>query len=136
MKTKDFIKMLQDADPSGEAHIRIPEISGAVWFPQRIEGFYNGPYFYVEKLDPDGEDSFNNLKIIASTNGNKVDINLYDYETLVWDQKGNIDEIKKRIGFNFSDRIYPESLEKGIWYMINKYIEEYKSFRNKNNNDE
>jgi len=38
MKTKDFIKLLQEADPSGESYVRLP-CGGAIWSAQLKEGY-------------------------------------------------------------------------------------------------
>jgi hypothetical protein len=62
MKIKDFIKMLQEADPTGEAHIRLA--GGVPVGAQLKPGYYDG---YFEYLDDD-----NNL--VLSTKYNKVDI--------------------------------------------------------------
>jgi hypothetical protein len=70
MKTKEFIKMLQEADPSGEAHIRME--GGIPRFAELKPGYWDGPYSY---LDEDGN-------WVYSTEGNKVDIHCldrYDY---------------------------------------------------------
>lgn len=70
MKTKDFIKMLQEADPSGEAHIRME--GGIPRFAELKPGYWDGPYSY---LDEEGN-------WVYSTEGDKVDIHCldrYDY---------------------------------------------------------
>ena len=129
MKTKDFIKMLQEVDPSGEGYIRIPENTGAPWIAEKKDGSWDGPYAYFELLDPENGNQWNNLKLVISTTGYKIDIKPYDIQTLVWDQKGNIDEIKKRICFDFKNICYPEEYEKRIWHEINQYIDEYNDYQ-------
>jgi hypothetical protein len=52
MKTKDFIKLLQKEDPSGESHIRIN--GNPVWFIESKSGYWDGPYNF----------GFNQLKVI------------------------------------------------------------------------
>jgi len=59
MKTSEFIKMLQEADPSGEAHIRME--GGIPRFAELKEGYWDGPYSY---LDEEGN-------WVYSTEGNK-----------------------------------------------------------------
>jgi hypothetical protein len=66
MKTSEFIKMLQEADPSGEAHIRME--GGIPRFAELKEGYWDGPYSY---LDDEGN-------WVYSTEGNKVDIHCID----------------------------------------------------------
>jgi hypothetical protein len=66
MKTKEFIKMLQEADPSGEAHIRME--GGIPRFAELKPGYWDGPYSY---LDEDGN-------WVYSSEGDKVDIHCFD----------------------------------------------------------
>jgi hypothetical protein len=73
MKTSEFIKMLQEADPSGEAHIRM---EGGVPFAAELKpGYWDGPYSYI---DEDGNWNY-------STQGNKVDIHCKDVYDMVYD---------------------------------------------------
>lgn len=77
MKTKDFIKMLQEADPEGEGFIRME--GGIPAFAEPKEGYWDGPYSYI---DEDGN-------YVYSTEGYKIDI----YCTDIWDFVGrNVDE--------------------------------------------
>lgn len=69
MTTKEFIKMLQDADPSGESHIRMS--GGIPYAAIEKEGYWDGPYTYIDK---DGN-------YVYTTKGTKVDI----YCTDIWD---------------------------------------------------
>jgi hypothetical protein len=74
MKTSEFIKMLQEADPSGEAHIRM---EGGVPFAAELKpGYWDGPYSYI---DDDGSWNY-------STEANKVDIHCTDIDDFVYDQ--------------------------------------------------
>lgn len=62
MKTKDFIKMLQQEDPSGEGYIRL---DGDIPFcAVAKEGYWDGAYQYI---DEDGN-------WVVSTRNYKVDI--------------------------------------------------------------
>jgi hypothetical protein len=66
MKTKDFIKLLQEEDPTGEAHIRM---NGGV--PVSViakEGYWDGPYQYIDE-----EGNF-----VTSIKNDKVDIYCID----------------------------------------------------------
>jgi len=62
MKTKDFIKILQEADPKGEGHIRMN--GGFPIFAEPKEGYWDGPFTY---LDEEGN-------FVTSINGYKIDI--------------------------------------------------------------
>lgn len=76
MKTKEFIKMLQDADPSGEAHIRME--GGIPRFAELKPGYWDGPYSYI---DEDGNWNY-------STQGDKVDIHCTEVDDFVDDMVG------------------------------------------------
>ena len=85
MKTKDFIKMLQEADPEGEGYIRLP---------------WGGPYAYLEKINPDdSEDS--NKRWVTSTQGYKVDIHVLELDSIVWEENGDMDKIRERIRVDY-----------------------------------
>jgi len=62
MTTKEFIKMLQDADPTGESHVRM--YGGVPIGAARIPGYYDGNYAYI--------DEDNNY--VSTMKGDKVDI--------------------------------------------------------------
>ena len=47
MTTSQFIKMLQEADPSGEAHIRMD--GGIPLFAELKPGYWDGPYEYIDE---------------------------------------------------------------------------------------
>ena len=49
MTTSQFIKMLQEADPSGEAHIRME--GGIPLFAELKPGYWDGPYEYIDEDD-------------------------------------------------------------------------------------
>ena len=102
MKTKDFIKMLQDADPTGECHIRLGD--GIPWFAERKEGYWDGPYQY---MDEDGN-------LVISTKGDKVDIHAVDYEEFIWNNDGDYSKIKFDLSYVENDK------------HINDYIERFK----------
>lgn len=95
MKTKELIKLLQQEDPTGEAHVRI---DGAMpWFVEAKPGYYDGSYTY---LDDDG-------CLIVSTTGTKVDIRLYELDVHVERIVGNstdmlFEEVEKRIKFDLA----------------------------------
>ena len=88
MKTKEFIKMLQEADPSGESHIRMS--GGIPVFAELKAGYWDGPYSYI---DEEGN-------YVYSTKGNKVDIYCRDIESFI------------EINFNLHDNNKWEDIEK------------------------
>lgn len=118
MKTKDFIKMLQEADPTGECYVRLPG-GGAPWFAEEKEGYWDGPYQYLEKVNPDQRAHAGNMRIVTSTKGSKVDIHAMDLDTIIWDENGNLDRIKNRIRY---DMEYARNDERIAEYW--KYIED------------
>jgi len=71
MKTKEFIKLLKEADPSGEAHIRMD--GGIPQYAELKEGYWDGPYTYI---DNDGN-------YTLSINGMKVDIYCIDIDEFI-----------------------------------------------------
>jgi len=101
MTTKELIEELQKADPSGNAHVRLPD-GGAVWYASLIPGYWDGSYQYLEKIDPNGNYNYSNVKLITSTKGDKVDIHTFDLDNLIWDLNGDMEEIKKRIEFKLT----------------------------------
>lgn len=101
MKTKDFIKMLQDADPSGEAHIRWGE--GVPTHAVLKEGYWDGPFSYINE---DGQyvDSIEGMKVdIYSTYPNDIISEEIDYN---WNSyldpiDGLWDKVKERFKFEY-----------------------------------
>jgi len=102
MKTKDFIKMLQEADPSGEAYVRLPG-GGAPYFAEHKEGYWDGPYQYLEPLDPNKPRSYDNTRLVTSSLGSKVDIHIIDSTSIVWEEEGKMENIKPRFRFEFDN---------------------------------
>ena len=95
MKTKDFIKMLQKEDPTGEGYIRLPD-GGAPWFAESKPGYWDGSYQYLEKMNKD--DVFNaNKRLVISTKGYKVDIHTLKIDSIVWEENGDMKKIRNRI---------------------------------------
>jgi len=71
MTTSEFIKMLQKADPSGNAHIRM---DGGIPFSAELkEGYWDGPYSYI---DEKGD-------YVYSSEGLKVDIHCKNLESYI-----------------------------------------------------
>jgi hypothetical protein len=95
MKTKEFIKMLQEADPSGEAHIRMS--GGVPFYAELKEGYWDGPYSYI---DEEGN-------YIYTTQGMKVDLYQKDIQDFASDffnlhnpKRNNWESLKNKFKFN------------------------------------
>jgi hypothetical protein len=95
MTTKELIKMLQDADPTGEAHVRMS--GGIPYLAEAKPGYWDGPYSY---LDEDGN-------WVESSKGTKIDIWTMD----IWDfverqldinEDAEFESIKEKIKFDLS----------------------------------
>jgi hypothetical protein len=105
MTTSEFIKMLQEADPSGQAHIRME--GGIPRFAELKPGYWDGPYSY---LDEKGN-------WVYSTEGAKVDIHceeIYDYvsEMLGTYRTPSWEEIEKRFIFKLGYSIETQRKER------------------------
>lgn len=105
MKTSEFIKMLQEADPSGEAHVRMS--GGVPKFAELKAGYWDGPYSYI---DEDGNWTY-------STEGNKVDIHCIDIDDFVDRQIGSYripewEEVASKFKFNLGYSIESQRKER------------------------
>lgn len=119
MKTKDFIKMLQEADPSGEAHLRME--GGIPVFAEHKPGYWDGPYSYIDK---DGN-------YVYSTQGSKVDVYCRDLEGFVehnFDihEENNWENIKSMIKFELTYSIPEQRKERedGVIDSAKRYWDE------------
>lgn len=129
MKTKDFIAMLQKEDPSGEGYIRMD--GGVPYMCEAKEGYYDGPYSY---LDEDGN-------YCTSITGYKIDIYSKDRNDFIldaiWDDQFDIngeieqqwEELKKTFKFNLS--LYGKDVQERklneYWEDIRKKWEQYRT---------
>lgn len=80
MKTKDFIKMLQEADPEGEAMVMFSE-GGLPWFAEWKPGYYDGDTSWLIKNEngyPIG------IETSRSYKGGKLVIHEVDLQELAW----------------------------------------------------
>ena len=119
MKTKDFIKMLQEADPEGEGYVRLPW-GGAPWFAEAKEGYWDGPYEYLEDINPD-KPSLHKKRWVTSTLGYKVDIHALEYDSIVWEEKGDMNKIRERIRIDYN--WVTDEKENAFWDDIEKEAE-------------
>ncbi|MDO8640453.1 MAG: hypothetical protein Q7R33_02825 [Nitrosarchaeum sp.] len=81
MKTRDFIKILQEADPSGDLHVRIRS-SGEPTGAGAVAGYWDGCFHYTEKD-----------KLIITDKIPKLDIFCQEIDDFIWDEEGCIDNI-------------------------------------------
>jgi len=86
MKTKDFIKMLQEEDPSGEGYLRFN--GDAPLYVEAKEGYWDGPYKYYDKEKE---------LLVYTTAGYKVDVGCIDEFDIVWEYGGNLEKVKDHI---------------------------------------
>jgi hypothetical protein len=116
MKTKDFIKMLQEADPSGESYVRLP-YGGAVVSAEPKEGYWDGAYSYYD---------YETNKMHTTTLGSKVDIHVINYYDIIEQENGNFDKVKERIVLdhsNFSFKEQQDEKDNSIWNSIREDCE-------------
>lgn len=85
MKTKDLIKELQEADPSGELHVM--DLRGAIHFVDCQPGYHNGPCHYVEKS------IHYPSKYYIVDKKDKVVIHGVDLDDFIWGHDGKTDKI-------------------------------------------
>ena len=71
MTTAELIKLLQEEDPGGNAHVRVS--GGVITGAQLKEGYWDGAYSYIQ----DG-------KYITSRDGMKVDLWTESFEDFIW----------------------------------------------------
>lgn len=113
MTTKEFIKILQEVDPDGDAHIRIN--GGFPIHAERLPGYYDGAYGYI-----DDEGYF-----VTSRTGYKVDVIIngsYDFieDHFNLHDPNNLENIKSKFKF---DGVTEDS-KKQIIKKIEKYWKE------------
>ena len=83
MKTKDFIKMLQEADPDGDCHVRLRG-SGVPYHCNCNQGYYDGDYDYI---DDDGN-------FVISREDWKLDVYTKDLGDFLWEEGKTPDNVK------------------------------------------
>jgi hypothetical protein len=121
MKTKDFIKMLQEEDPSGEGYLRIGSGSPITFVTQK-EGYWDGPYSYLEKGE-DGKPIW-----VQTTKGYKVDVYTMDLFDFAERFQGDWEEMKKHIRVEYTYLDGGKS-ERGFMNVAEKECKEYKEMK-------
>lgn len=124
MKTKDFIKMLQKEDPTGEGYLRFPD-GGIPSHVEVKEGYWDGAYNYV---DEEGN-------WVKSIEGYKVDVccldifgfveNLYDH----YDPNCTLDFIKSKFKFKLDGYVIEENREQRKQIVYKQVEEAYERLR-------
>ena len=113
MTSKELIKLLQEEDPEGNCHVRTG--GGAITFVERKEGYWDGPYSYVEG---EGVDS----TYVISTQSDKLDIHTIEASDWIWGHHGDYSKIRLDLTYS-DDRRQKEYLES-----FKKSSDEYKHF--------
>jgi hypothetical protein len=93
MTTKEFIKMLQEADPEGNGHIRME--GGVPIHAIGKEGYWDGPYSYINK----------NGEYVYSTRGYKIDIyceDVYDFASNQYSRDKKWEDVEKLFKFELT----------------------------------
>jgi hypothetical protein len=93
MKTSEFIEILRKADPSGKSNIRIQ--GGIPIFAELKQGYWDGPYSYIDK---DGNYTY-------SSEGYKVDIHcidIWDFVERNMDRETKWEEIEDKFKFKLT----------------------------------
>lgn len=111
MTTSEFIKILQDADPDGTAHVRLPG-GGVPFAAEHKAGYWDGPYAYMD----------GNTYCITSL-GSKVDVQVETPTDIVWDENGDMGRLRNRFRHNYSNHLNPDyrtDREKTFWDSIEK----------------
>jgi len=123
MKTSEFIKLLQEADPSGEAHLRMG--AGIPSYVQLKEGYWDGPYSYLNE----------NGDYVNSMKGMKVDVYFTETEDIIerelednWNPyldpiDGLWERVKEKFKFEYTYSIKAQAEEREINFL--KEPEEY-----------
>ena len=118
MKTKDFIRILKEADPSGEAHIRMK--GGIPEFAILKAGYYDGPYNYIDHQG----------NWVHTASGMKVDIYCTDILDFVWKKvnihvDNNWDEIRSKFKFDLDQYCSQEQRDERSNEILSEVKEAY-----------
>ena len=126
MKTKELIRQLQEADPSGELNCCVGTTSD-IYCVERLPAYYDGTQEILVR-DPKIKDCYNVVSGIFTGDGIKVCIQPYSIEDALWDADGNfpIEYIKCS---------YPRKKVKKIKKEIKQFLEDNKEWGERNRID-
>jgi hypothetical protein len=85
MTTAELIRELQKEDPEGTCHVRTSD-GGAVFCCEGKQGYWDGPYSYIDKDE-----------LVITDKNDKVDIHSMTYETWIWDHDGDYSKIRVEV---------------------------------------
>lgn len=102
MRISEFIKMLKEADPTGEGFIMMSDGGVPKWFEGK-PGYYDGAYSYI---DVDG-------RMVKSTKENKVDVICKEKEWVIWD---DLDWLMRQEMAVFVEREEPYHFDHDHWF--------------------
>lgn len=110
MKTKDFIKMLQEEDPSGEGYLRINGVDDAIVFCESKAGYWDGMYSYFDK---------STRTWYKTSKGYKIDVHTISWEDIVWELNGDMNKIRQKLKPDFSSYItHKDEYETNFWKKV------------------
>lgn len=120
MTTSEFIKMLQNADPTGNAHVRLSD--GMPWFAELKQGYWDGAYSYLDEDE----------NYVTSIRGDKVDVVCMGLEDFVennfrYHNENNWDEVKNKLKFDWYG-YHPDTIDD----RSNRKIEQAKKYWDEN----
>lgn len=123
MTTSELIKLLQEADPEGNTHIRMN--GGVPVYVEHLPGYYDGAYAYIKK---DGDEE----KYVVTKEGSKIDIYCRDMEEFMEGlvdihEPNNWEIVKSKYQFDARDEErYLQTLRK---YYDDWYQMDYQSYQ-------
>lgn len=122
MTTNEFIKMLQEADPTGEHHIRME--GGVPIYAELIAGYYDGAYDYID----------DNGCWVRSTKDAKVDIYCRDISEFVLnltDVNKSWEHIEEKIKFDMEDYAHHNQKKESFLETAKNYHIKFKAIKDK-----
>lgn len=113
LTTRDFIKMILEADPTGDAHVSLS--GGAPYSATRMPGYWDGSYSYLDEGI-----------YVRSRAGYKVTIQTTSLIDVIWDAEGDMALIKTHIRLTSAD-------DSHFWEGIEKSAAECRGYFQQNN---
>jgi hypothetical protein len=118
MKTKDLIKILMEADPSGECHVGM--MNGIPRWAIKNPGYWDGNYSYIDEGG----------NFVTSEEGSRIDLwgwDIDEYVESLVDSGLTLDEIKGKFKFKLLGG--EERNRETITRILDKVEESYKEWR-------